>query len=315
VIVHRLETVPPPALAHALQEFEREFSYPLGPGRSFRIAHGDDYPRFFRAMGQAACFVAEAHGRVLGTLAVAIRRLGWPDGTERAAAYLADLKVTAGSRGGGRTLLALGRAAAAWAKGAADAGFSVVMDGTAATPERYTGRLGFPAFGVLAKIAVLRIASPGARAEIGSYRHDAVAAARCYRDLSGGRYWSPGGDPASRSLMAPIWLLDPSGAACGRLEDTRHGKRLIADDGSELVSAHLACFAFRDVPAGAGLLRAAVSMAADLGCPALFVAVGACEAGAVADALTGYEVTVAPATVYGVGPDTGVSWNINTSEI
>jgi hypothetical protein len=115
--------------------------------------------------------------------------------------------------------------------------------------------------------------------------------------------------------MAPVWLLDPSGAACGRLEDTRRGKRLLLGDGSELVSAHLACFAFRDLQAGAGLLRAAVGRAADVGCPALFVAVAADEAEAVGAALAGHEVTMAPATVYGVGPPAGLAWHINTSEI
>ena len=46
----------------ALARFEEQFTYPLGPGRTLRISHGDDYPRFFRAIGDAACFVAERSG-------------------------------------------------------------------------------------------------------------------------------------------------------------------------------------------------------------------------------------------------------------
>src|SRR6516162_3463154 len=98
--VHRLSTSPPPELARALDRFERQFIYPLGPGRSFRISHGEDYPRFFRAMGEAACFVAEREGRVVGVIGAALRRLRLPTGTELPAAYLGDLKIDPASRGG-----------------------------------------------------------------------------------------------------------------------------------------------------------------------------------------------------------------------
>src|SRR5262249_11759480 len=46
------------------------------------------------------------------------------------------------------------------------------------------------------------------------------------------------------------WLVTSEGQACGLFEDTRRGKRLIADDGSQLISAHLSYFAFA-TPAGA----------------------------------------------------------------
>src|SRR5262249_31385275 len=93
VNVHCLETVPSAALGRALSTFEGQFSYPLGPGATFRISHGEDYSRFFRAIGRATRFVAEEEGRVLGTLAVVIRRLARPDGGEEDTAYVADLKV------------------------------------------------------------------------------------------------------------------------------------------------------------------------------------------------------------------------------
>lgn len=125
--IHRLEGPPPIELAGALEAFETEFTYPLGTTESFHIAHGPDYPRFFRAMGEAACFVAEDRGRVIGTLAGAIRRLGLPDGSEQRAAYFGDLKVTAGSRYG-RVLYSVIRAAQTWAERSADVAFSVVMD-------------------------------------------------------------------------------------------------------------------------------------------------------------------------------------------
>ena len=64
--LHHLSGPPTPELARALATFEEQFTYPLGPDRWFRISHGDDYPRFFRAIGEAACFVAERDGRVVG---------------------------------------------------------------------------------------------------------------------------------------------------------------------------------------------------------------------------------------------------------
>jgi len=317
-----MEAAPPPPLARALGDFEREFSYPLGPGRSFRIDHGDDYLRFFRAMGRAVCFVVEDEGRVLGTFAVVTRQLGFPDGSERPVVYCADLKVTAAARSSGAAYQ-LCRAALEWSRGAADAGFSVVMDGTVATPDRYTGRLGLPSFAPIAKIAVLRLPTADGRPEgsvagpLDTPRHgdDAGAAGRCYRDLSRGRYCSVGGDPAERSDLAPVWFLDSGGAACGRLEDTRRGKRLLDSDGFELLSAHLSCFAFRHLDAATALLRAAARRAGALGYPALFVAVTHEEAAAVQAALLPTQATVAPATVYGAGLEVGAPWHINTAEI
>src|SRR5437879_313968 len=70
--LHALTTAPSNELAEALAHFEAQFSYPLGPGRSFRISHGNDYAHFFRALGEAVCFVAESEGVVIGTLGAAI---------------------------------------------------------------------------------------------------------------------------------------------------------------------------------------------------------------------------------------------------
>ena len=91
--LHHLREAPPQALANALAEFEKQFTYPLGPGRTFRISHGDDYTRFFGAMGEPSCFVMEEDGRVLGVLCVSERRMLLPDGGEKTVAYIGDLKV------------------------------------------------------------------------------------------------------------------------------------------------------------------------------------------------------------------------------
>src|SRR5262249_24261001 len=129
-------------------DFETQFTYPLGPGRTFRISHGDDYPRFFRAMGQAASLVVADGDKVLGVLGVAVRPLLLPEGKEIAVAYFGDLKVDGASRKG-FVYLRLAWAADAWLKGRASVGFGVVMDGTSATPDAYTGGFGIPAARVL----------------------------------------------------------------------------------------------------------------------------------------------------------------------
>ena len=107
--VHALTAAPGPEHAAALARFEEQFTYPLGPGRSFRISHGNDYPRFFRAVGDAVCFVAERDGEVLGVLGLAVTRVCAGDGTEVPTIYLGDL--TRDGEGLNRHSLALDAAA------------------------------------------------------------------------------------------------------------------------------------------------------------------------------------------------------------
>ena len=228
---------------------------------------------------------------------------------ERPAVYLGDLKIAPAARGG-RVLVRLAGAMAAWAGGKADTGFGVVMAGTPVTPDRYTGRLGLPAFRELARVAILRLPTGDAAGSA-----DEIVAAdgeAMYRRLAAGQYAAAGGDPAERSETPPVRLALPDGSACGRLEDTRRAKRLISDDGGEMVSAHLSCFGYADTAAGLRLLAAARVRAAALGFPALFVAVPDADAAPFA-AVPG--VVVAPAVVYGTGLDAGVSWAVNTAEV
>ena len=81
--VHEYQRAPAKPMAHALEVFEKQFTYPLGGSHSFRISHGEDYPRFFRAIGEASCFVAEQGGCVFGTLGAMVRSLLLPDGQEK----------------------------------------------------------------------------------------------------------------------------------------------------------------------------------------------------------------------------------------
>lgn len=315
MIVHLLREAPPPSLAAALDAFERQFRYPLGPGRSFRIEHGLDYPRFFRAMGDGVCFVTEQESRVTGVIGVVLRRLSCPDGAEKTVLYIGDLKLDPAARGG-RTLLRLAEAVRAWVGTRVDAAYGVVMDRTSTLPPEYSGRLGIPAFGPVASVTILRIPTAGASGLAISARSITIEQGEASAvALSPGQYLGIGGDPRERSEAAPTWLLAGDGRACGRLEDTLRAKRLIADDESEMRSAHLSCFAYADVGAGVALLRDACAMAAERGLPALFVAVDPPDADALCTGLQISDVVVAPATVYGTGFEPGASWNISTAEI
>lgn len=304
-----------PDVASALSVFETAFSYPLGAHQHFRIDHGADYLRFFRAMGEAQCFVGMENSRVIGTISVTLRCLIQPDGQSQTVAYIGDLKIAPDARGGW-ALIKLARSAATWAMKHTHIAYSVVMEGTTVTPGTYTGRAGLSLFDPVAQIAVIRlpVESPAAVAP----PVDIVAfesTVERFHTLSAGRYAVPAFDPSIRSEIAPLAIALPSGDACGFLEDTRRAKRLIVEDGNELQSAHLSHFAYRTAADGARLLNIARSQAARLGFPALFFAVYQPDARLLLDAIAAHDATVATATVYGCGLPNNTAWNINTSEI
>jgi hypothetical protein len=313
--VHQASSPPSPALARALAEFEAPFTYPLGLGEFFRITHGEDYTLFFRAMGDGACFIAEHQGGVVGTLGTSIRRLRMPDGAERTVAYLGDLKIAPNARGGA-VLLRLAQAAEAWLRPRVQAGFGVVMGGTAHTPEGYTGRAGIPVFRDVGQLVVLRISPNDECAKSGPVHFETTQeiGLRCYEDLSLGRYACIASDAQQRSQIKPVWLMNSDGSACGMLEDTRRAKRLITGNGSELLSAHLSYFAYDTISAGAELIHVALGKIGSLGLPALFVAVAEPDAQELRKCLRNVELVSAPATIYGAGLMAG-TWNINSSEI
>lgn len=321
-------------LAGLLQQFEKDFTYPLGSGARFSIRHGTDYSRFFRAIGQAQCFFAEDQGRIVGAIAIALRDVVRPDGQVQQAAYIGDLKIAPGARGG-RVLLRLGKHANDWAQRHTDAAFCVVMEGTAATPESYTGRAGLPAFVPLARLAVVRlpvalntpsIIAPTTAPTIAPTIADTALPASCpieqtaelFRSLSLGSYCTTAFAPQLRSEITPFSITLADSSACGLLEDTRRAKRLIVEGGEEMLSAHLSNFAYRSVEDGAHLLRLAIGCAAALKFPALFFAVREADAQPLLATLRltdAANATLAPATVYGFGLPANANWNINTSEI
>lgn len=296
--------------------FERQFRYPLGEHQSFRISHGEDYSRFYRAIGEATCFAAEHRGEVVGVLSTAIRQLLLPWGNREEVVYVGDLKV-APSGVSGFALFQLMAATWEFYKGTQARGFGVMMDGTKVEPDRYTGRLGLPKFITLGKVVVLRIpanpqtdADPEVQIEsCGETRQNV------FKKLSVQRFGTIGGNAELRSRFEPVALSLTHPVACGVLEDTLKAKQLNSTDRSELLSSHVSRFAYSTPAAGARLIRTALSITRDRGLPALFTAVPPHDVDNLMQELQLKDTTLAPATIFGTGLDSGFSWNMNTSEI
>lgn len=291
--------VPPPVGA-ALRELESLFDYPLGPNERFRIDHGSDYGRFYSSMGESACIVVYDGDEPCATVSASLRTAaGAP------AVYGGDLKVRPRARGG-RAYLRAASELARWTAKRAERAYSVVMGGTSALPDEYSGRAGLPALRRLAGLTVFSLAAaPGgadaAEAPLGTWE-------RAFAELTRGCVVPAGGDPARRSSSPPRLLLGPGGGACGRLEDTREAKRLLRLDGSEIKAAHLASFAFRSARSGAALARRAAALS---GAERLFFCVPEARAAALASELG----EGAPAAVYGTGDWPAGDWIISSSEI
>jgi hypothetical protein len=305
--IHTLTEPAPDALEQALAQFEHQFLYPLGENTRFRISHCGQYGRFFRAMGEAACFTAEHQGEVVGVLGTAVRRLIEPDGRDRRVAYVGDLKIAPGARGG-IVLARLAGAAREWLEPRVDAAVGIAMDGTRIVPTGYTGRAGVPQFAEAGRITILRLPAGGSAPVFAASLADA---AETDRRLSRGRYAFPVEDATLRSEMMPVPLVHPGGA-CGLLEDTRRAKRLFAETGQELLSAHLSAFAFSNVQAGAALLASAMRVAREAKFDAVFVSVPG-DATELMKALPA-KAQVATATIYAANLAPG-TWNVNTAEI
>ncbi|WP_395751143.1 N-acetyltransferase [Prosthecobacter sp.] len=302
--LHTLREPPPAWLGEALERFERQFDYPLGEGRRFRISHGRDYLPFFAAMGEATVNVAEAGGEVLGTLVRVERWLECDHATppRRRVHYLCDLKVSPHARCTGLLAHLMWETRLQVAQSGAHACYGIVMDGTGRRPADYTGRRDIPPFQPLAQIVVLRITA----AESILTPQTSIAETFAPRPAC----ILTGGDSTLRSLMPPIRIADTAW-----LEDTRRGKRLWTDDGTEMLSAHLSGFRFSDPAYGAAVVRQAVHATKAAGMPAMFVAVPHSQVAALLEPLHDLQILQAPATIYGHDLAPGHDWWVDTAEI
>jgi len=298
--LHCLHEAPPPWLGEALERFERQFWYPLGSERRFRISHGREYLPFFQAMGRAAVLVAERGGEVLGTLA-RVERQVCILGETKLVHYLCDLKVAPAARGG-RVLPRLMQETRRQIEASGSrCCYAVVMDGTGRLPVEYTGRVDIPGFEKLADILVLRLSAGSSTATM-----DAPEAPKPTIHVTGGRH-------ALRSLMMPLPIR--SGAASAILEDTRRGKRLWMEDGGELLSAHVSSLSVASASSGAEVLRTALVKAQQAGFPAIFTAMPCAAWQSLRSHLCDLHADEAPATLFGHDLPLGCDWWVDTAEI
>jgi hypothetical protein len=299
--LHTLHEPPPDWLGAALERFEQQFEYPLGPASTFRISHGRDYMPFFSAMGHATLLVAEQAGEVLGTLARVERWIEFRGvcPMRQLVHYLADLKVSPKARGSRFLASLMLEAKRQIEQTTSRSCYAIVMNGTGKVPTDYTGRLSIPTFEVIAEIMILRIAA-GQGTALPSVTSLPPKPACIVT----------GGQREHRSLMSPIRIAD-----FVWLEDTRRSKRLWRSDGSELMSAHLGGFHFQEAAEGAAVVRRALSEAQRHGFPALFVAQPLSQHHALRQELTDLHITEAPASIYGYRIRPDYDWWVDTAEI
>lgn len=318
-----LDSTPPLSLQQALANFEQQFTYPLGAAGSFRIEHGQDYSGFCRAMGTGRSFIVEKNDQVKAAIGTSIRTLNTPDGKVQAA-YICDLKTNPNINCG-RALLSCMEAALVWCKPQAQAAYGVVMDGTVADPAVYSGRFGIPHFAPVGKVAVLQISL--AKREISDKDKSVeivseLASRQKFAALANG-FSCSSGRPQERSQIEPTWFA--SAGASGCLEDTRKVKRLVRDNGSEIVAAHLSNFAYTEVDSAAEMINTAATLAAAQNFQCLFVSFPWQESLPIVQALPNLKVMVASANIYAHAPaqaytqtykwTAGSPWFIHSSEI
>ena len=316
MVIHEITPEPAPELQRMIREFEATFLSPLGGNRFFRVDYGEDRTAFIRTLGVGKCLAAEKDGKIAGLVEMAIVKLRYPDGSEKPALYIADIKLLAESRGG----LIMGRLVqqgVAWGYTHTDVGFTMVLDATPIKPTEYTGRAGITALSEVGRTMVVRIpvTPAGAGRDDERFLTSREEGEMAHRRLSLGRFAVSGGSAEGRSSTPPAWMVHPGGRACARFEDRRNVRRLITDDGSELKPAYLSCFAFDDPNAAVDLVIAALHRADALGYRALRLCMPPRDLTALQCVLGPGVITGVPGAVYGVAGLPAAAWNMSASAV
>ena len=318
MVIHEIDAAPAPDLQRGLDEFEAMFTVPFAPGRSYRIDYGSDRTAFIRSLGESKCLAAENEGRIVGFLEMALVNLLLPNGATRPAVYIADIKMLPEARATITTARILQKGIE-WARARSDLWFTAALDGTPVKPPDYTGRAGIPKFSEAGRLTVVRLpvsAGDGQRETDGRLLARNGEGEELFKQLARGRCGVLGGGAEARSVEPPVWMAHPSGLACGRFEDRRKVRRLIADDGNELRPAYFSCFAFQDAEAAVDLIEAGLRRAESLGFRALRFCLPPGD-------LAMLQRVVGPVAIHGNGgavfatakEETGEIWNLSAAEI
>ncbi|MCM8541246.1 MAG: hypothetical protein NE328_13310 [Lentisphaeraceae bacterium] len=307
--VIKLENIPN-SLSDQMCNFERSFCYPLGNSGNFSISHGDDYSRFFRAMGKCKIYLARHKGQIAGSLAV-VKRPIYLNGNKQESLYIGDLKIT---KGNGKVLYCLIKEAHDDNLSLRDIPqYGIMMKGTERRPSDYTGRLGLPKFKNMGEVAIIRVPVNEITEEVRADKISLHGAISLCEELRAKESALPIGRTQIRSLNVPkAFCLEGKTAVC-ILEDTMTAKRLFSDDGTEIVSGHLSAFQYLRAVDGVELVRSMLPQAAAAKYPALFFSVPYEDQGIFTKNLPGAKC--APAFVYGRNMEASSRWQLNTSEI
>jgi hypothetical protein len=190
------------------------------------------------------------------------------------------------------------------------------MAGSRRVPEDYTGRCGIPGFQRVGEIAILRFDTTAGPSERSASIVSATEVTAVWTSLVSPEAFLPlGGNPVMRSSLPPVPLLLDDGQACGVIEDTRLGKRLLRDEHREMNAVHLSQFAYQSPSAGAALIGTALAVSREADYPALFVSIPARDAAAFRDHLRPLHPLEAPAAIYACGLESGRAWHVASSEI
>ena len=305
-----------------LAQFERQFQYPLGPDHHFSISHGSEYLPFFAAMGAATLLVAEHLGTIVGTLVLVHRQLVIRDSGSgelqtrcQDAHYICDLKVRPDARSSSALARLMTAAADIIRPCQFHACYSVVMAGTSSEPAAYTGRLGIPDFAAVGEVAILRFLTASSREPSNVVFASPDQFTATQERLRAAGVHPAAGDSSLRSLIAVERLHHINETACGLLEDTRCGKRLMLASGEEIVSSHLSHFRWSDLAAAADLVKHALDRSFELGFPAMFCSMPSAAWLQLKPLLHGIECQQTSATIYGYLVPDSLEWWIDTSEI
>lgn len=288
--------------------FESLFYYPLGEKQQFRIDHSPDYTAFYRAIGDAKTLVVLSGNDVIASISIAIRNVSI-NGSHNKIAYIGDLKIHTAYQAG-RILFRIAQYVQNLLDGMVSTAYSVVMDGTKATPEHYTGRIGIPLFRAVTKYQILRLQTFDYQSSLSPENMSGKEYA-LYSQLREVAFEFS--SSTLRSALKSQWFAS-QGRACGMLEDTRMAKRLYLETGEELLSAHLSYFAFDDANAAVEVIMNALGCAYQQRYPYMFIALSESDWHALAPLLKDFHYTIAQATVYATD-NTCARLPINTAEI
>ena len=302
-----------------LREFERQFWYPLGETKEFRIEHPSLYTDFFSSMGDAYCFVALREDEVVGILSSVIRTLLSPNGKASQVAYVADVKITKDLQGS-TLLYRLARTAILWLRPQISSAYSVVMDGTSVTPKQYTGRVGVPQFSWSGRVHLLSFSTetnfPWVT-ELSEHlldQNSELSGVEPHQTPNEIPTWAMM-NPLLRAHAIPAWLVDQQTGARALLEDTRRAKKLYDRQQREYRYAHLTYLSYAEPEHIVRLLPHACARSQSLGCTHLFVAVPDIHLSTIQSTLEDIEHSAYSASIYGVSLSENIPFLVNSSEI